>query len=80
MMVINIIAALVILVRGAIAVSHMLPGTPVLVRAGWLLLAIGAAAIMLAGGPPAWPNVILHCGIAMLVWRERRLPFFCEKK
>lgn len=79
-MILNVIAAFVILARGALAISHLCPGTPMRVRAGWILLAIAAAAVVLAGGTPAWPNVALHCGIAVLICFERRGPFFCEKK
>jgi 3-mercaptopyruvate sulfurtransferase SseA len=79
-MLINLLAALVILARASLVVSHQCAGTPLRVRAAWILVAVGAAAVMLAGGTPTWPNVALHSGIAVLVCLERRATFFCEKK
>ncbi|WP_317201499.1 hypothetical protein [Janthinobacterium sp.] len=80
MMHINLAAAAIVLVRGLLALNHMCPGTALRVRATWLLLTVGAAAVLLLGAPPTWPEVALHCGIAALVCVDRRAPIICESK
>lgn len=72
MMAINMAAAALVLLRGVIALNHMCPGTALGIRIVWLLLTASAAAVLLSGAAPAWPDVALHWGIAALVCIDRR--------
>lgn len=74
MMALNLAAAAIVLLRGLIALNHMCPGTALAVRVTWVLLTVGAAAVLLLGAAPAWPEVALHCGVAALVCCDRRNP------
>lgn len=78
MMQINLAAAVIVLVRGLLTLNQMCPGTDIVVRATWLLLTVAAAAVLLLGAPPTWPEVTLHCGIAALVCVHGRSPTICE--
>lgn len=73
MMTINIAAAAIVLVRGLFfALNNMRPQTDFGVRVAWLMLTVGAAAVLLSRHAPTWPEIILHCGIAALVCCDRR--------
>ena len=73
MMTINIAAAAIILVRGLFfALNNMRPETDFGLRLAWLMLTTGAAAVLLSGHMPTWPELILHCGVAALVCCDPR--------
>ena len=70
---IDMIAAALVLVRGLFfAINNMSRATDLHVRITWLLLTVGAAAVLLLSRTPHWPDVIFHCGIAALVYCDRR--------
>lgn len=76
MMTLNLAAALLVLLRGLFfAINNMCPLTGFGMRLAWVLLTLGAAAVLLLGRVPDWPELLLHCGIAVLVWCQRRSPF-----
>ncbi|MDC8756273.1 hypothetical protein [Janthinobacterium fluminis] len=75
----NMTAALLVLLRGVIALNHMCPGTGLAIRSAWLLLTASAAGVLLSGAAPTWPDVALHWGIAALVCIDRRGQI-CEVK
>ena len=69
-------AAAIVLARGLfVELNHMRPGTGSPIRITWIVLTAGAAAVMLFGVIPAWPEVLFHCGIAALVCIGRRSSF-----
>ncbi|MET3132853.1 ABC-type methionine transport system permease subunit [Oxalobacteraceae bacterium GrIS 1.11] len=72
MLTLNLMAAFIVLVCGLLALNRMCPRTALGIRATWLLLTVGAAAILLLGAPPAWPEVALHWSIAALACLDRR--------
>jgi hypothetical protein len=81
MQILNLLAAAIVLGGGVRAINHMCPGTALPIRATWLLLTIGAAAVLLAGlagGRPTWPDLALHWGIAALVCAGPRGLTFCS--
>ena len=41
-----------------------------------LAMLLSSAAVLLFGVTPAWPEVLLHCGIAALVCVDRRSSFW----
>jgi hypothetical protein len=67
MIILNIIAAVIVLARGVFALNHMGPCTSLLVRATWLVLTVAAAAVLLACAQPTWQALLLHWVIAVLV-------------
>lgn len=67
MLILNMLAAAIVLARGVYVLNRMCPRTALTVRATWLLLSIGAAAVLLAGARPTWPDLALHWGVAALV-------------
>lgn len=70
-------AAAIVLARGLFSeLNHMRPGTGHAIRITWIVLTAGAAAVLLYGVTPAWPEVLLHCGIAALVCVDRRSSFW----
>ena len=70
-------AAAIVLARGLFSeLNHMRPGTSTAIRITWIALTAGAAAVLLYGVTPAWPEVLLHCGIAALVCVDRRSAFW----
>ena len=76
MIAIDMVAAAVVLLRGLfVALNSMCPKTRFSIRITWILLTVGAAAVLLLSRSPAWPEVLLHCGVAALVCVDRRLPF-----
>lgn len=77
MIILNMIAAVIVLARGIFALNHMGPRTSLLVRATWLLLTVAAAAVLLACVQPTWPALLLHWGIAMLVCAVPRSLTIC---
>lgn len=73
---IDMAAAVIILLRGLFTeLNHMRPGTCNVIRITWIALTAGAAAVLLFGVAPAWPETLLHCGIAALVCVDRRSLF-----
>ncbi|CDG82099.1 hypothetical protein [Janthinobacterium agaricidamnosum] len=76
MMTLDLAAAALVLLRGLFfAINHMCPQTSLAIRIAWVWLTLGAAALLLLGRTPTWPELLLHCGIAVLVWCDRREPF-----
>ncbi len=75
MIALNLAAAFLVLVRGIVALNHMCPGTAPGIRIVWLLLTASAAAVLMSGAAPTWPDVALHWGIAALVCIDRRGQF-----
>ena len=74
---IDMAAAAIVLARGLfVELNHMRPGTGSPIRITWIVLTAGAAAVLLFGVTPAWPEVLLHCGIAALVCVDRRSSFW----
>lgn len=74
---IDMAAAAIVLARGLFAeLNHMQPCTSNAIRIAWIALTAGAAAVLLFGVTPAWPEVLLHCGIAALVCVDRRSSFW----
>ena len=74
---IDMAAAAIVLARGLFAeLNHMQPCTSNAIRITWIALTAGAAAVLLFGVTPAWPEVLLHCGIAALVCVDRRASFW----
>ncbi|WP_426057088.1 hypothetical protein [Janthinobacterium sp. PSPC2-1] len=74
---IDMAAAAIVLARGLFAeLNHMQPCTSNAIRITWIALTAGAAAVLLFGVTPAWPEVLLHCGIAALVCVNRRSSFW----
>ncbi|MEW6612720.1 MAG: hypothetical protein AB1409_08265 [Pseudomonadota bacterium] len=76
-----LLAAMVILVRAEPALNRMGRSTPILIRASFHLLALGAAAqivTILAGEVPSWPTAIVVVGAASLLVCERRLRVLCR--
>lgn len=74
---IDMAAATIVLARGLFAeLNHMQPCTSNAIRITWIALTAGAAAVLLFGVTPAWPEVLLHCGIAALVCVDRRSSFW----
>jgi hypothetical protein len=70
---IDMAAAAIVLARGLFAeLNHMQPCTSNAIRITWIALTAGAASVLLFGVTPAWPEVLLHCGIAALVCVDRR--------
>lgn len=73
MTIINMTAAALVLIRGLFfALNNMCPKTSFGIRATWVLLTSGAAAVLLLGHAPTWPEVVFHCGIAAMVYCDRR--------
>lgn len=76
MMFLDMIAAAIVLLRGLfVALNAMCPKTRLGIRLTWILLTAGAAAVLLVGRAPAWPEVLLHWGVAALVCVDRRTTF-----
>ena len=74
---IDMVAAAIVLARGLFSeLNHMRPCTSTAIRITWIALTAGAAAVLLYGVAPAWPEVLLHCGIAALVCVDRRSSFW----
>lgn len=78
MIVLNFLAAAVVVLRGLYVLNHMSKETSMPIRASWLVLTGGAAAVLLASAVPTWPEVALHLGVAALVVIDRRNPLFRE--
>ena len=78
MTILNLIAAAIVLARGVVALNHMCPRTGLPIRATWLLLTVAAAAVLLVGARPTWPELALHIGIAALVCIGPRGLIFCS--
>ncbi|MET3134604.1 hypothetical protein AAKU55_004904 [Oxalobacteraceae bacterium GrIS 1.11] len=75
MMLANMIAVAIVLIRGLfVALNNMCPKTCLAIRGAWVLLAVGAAGILLLDGEPGWPDLLLHCGIAALVCSDQTNP------
>lgn len=74
----NLLAAAIVLVRGLLAITSMCPGTPLAIRATWIVLTFGAAAIIMVGAPPDWLELLMRCGIAALVCAGPRGLTFCS--
>ena len=72
MLALNLMAAVIVLVCGLLALNRMCARTALGIRATWLLLTVCAAAILLLGTPPAWPEVVLHWNIAALACLDQR--------
>jgi hypothetical protein len=76
MMFLDMIAAGIVLLRGLfVALNAMCPKTCFSMRLTWILLTVGAAAVLLFGRTPAWPEVLFHFGVAALVCADRRTIF-----
>ena len=74
---IDMAAAAIVLARGLFAeLNPMQPCTSTVIRITWIALTAGAAAVLLFGVTPAWPEVLLHSGIAALVCFDRRSSFW----
>lgn len=72
--IIALIAGGIILWRSEPALNRMGPGTPTLIRLAFLLLTLGAIALViyvLAGNIPDSATVLLTAGLAMLLFCER---------
>lgn len=69
-------ACVVIFVRAEPAINRMGADAPVLLRLAFVLLAAGSISgfvFIVAGHVPAWQDLILTCGIAVLLLCERRI-------
>lgn len=76
MMILDMVAAAIVLMRGLfVALNAMCPKTRLTIRVTWILLTVGAAAVLLMGQAPNWPEVLFHWGIAALVCADRRSVF-----
>lgn len=72
-MTLDMVAAAIVLLRGLfVALNAMCPQTRMSIRLPWILLTVGAAAVLLLGRAPGWPEVLFHCGIAVMVCADRR--------
>lgn len=78
MIILNLLAAAVVVLRGLYVLNHMGKRTGMLIRASWLVVTGGAAAVLLTSSAPTWPEVMLHLGIAALVMLDRRNPLLHE--
>lgn len=70
------LAATIILARAESALNRMSRCTPILIRGSFLLLAVGAAYLILsilAGDVPGGAALILAAGVAMLLVCEQRM-------
>lgn len=73
MMALDMCAAAIVLLRGLfVALNAMCPKTRLSIRLTWILLTVGAAAVLLLSRSPAWPEVLFHWGMAALVCADRR--------
>ena len=73
MMTLDMVAAAIVLLRGLfVALNAMCPKTRLSIRLTWILLTVGAAAVLLLGQAPGWPEVLFHCGVAVMVCADRR--------
>ena len=73
MIFLDMVAAGIVLLRGLfVALNAMCPKTRLAMRFTWILLTVGAAAVLLVGRAPAWPEVLFHWGVAALVCADRR--------
>lgn len=73
MMILDMVAAAIVLMRGLfVALNAMCPKTRLAMRLTWVLLTAGAAAVLLLGRAPGWPEVLLHWGVVALVCADRR--------
>ena len=75
-----LVAAVVIIVRTEPALNRMSRCTPLLIRAAFHLLTLGAIAqivFILDGDVPTWPMAIVCAGVAVLLICERRLRVLC---
>lgn len=80
MMVLDMCAAAIVLLRGLfVALNAMCPKTRLSIRWTWILLTMGAAAVLLLSRSPAWPEVLFHWGVAALVCFDRRNIFLMEQ-
>lgn len=71
-------ACLVIIFRAEPVLNRMSRCTPILIRAAFLLIVVGAAGAVLCillGDVPPWPAVIGALGTAALLFCERRLRY-----
>jgi len=73
MMTLDMVAAAIVLLRGLfVALNAMCPKTRLSIRLTWILLTLGAAAVLLLGRAPGWPEVLFHWGVAVMVCADRR--------
>lgn len=72
----NTVASTIVLWSAICATNHMCRQTTFLVRAAYIMLGVGAAAVLLAPGylgrPPTWAELLLICGLALLSIGDRR--------
>lgn len=78
MQILNLLAAAIVLVRGLLAITHMCPGTPLVIRAAWIVLTFSAIATIMVGAPPDWLELLMRCSIAALVCAGPRALIFCS--
>lgn len=79
---VTLVASAAIIIRAEPALNRMSPGTPILARLAFLLLAVGAAALgifSLFGYVPSVAEVILLIGAALLLCLPRRIEVVCPK-
>lgn len=75
-----LVTASVIIFRAEPALNRMSPGTPLMIRASFHLLTLGAVAeiaFVLVGDVPSWPAAIMTAGVALLLICEKRLRILC---
>ena len=73
MMFLDMAAAAIVLLRGLfVALNAMCSKTRLSIRLTWILLTVGAAAVLLLGRAPGWPEVLFHWGVAAMVCADRR--------
>lgn len=73
MIFLDMVAVGIVLLRGLfVALNAMCPKTCLAMRLSWILLTVGAAAILLLGRASTWPEVLFHWGVAALVCADRR--------
>lgn len=73
---INIVAAVIILVRSLIVLNEMGRNTRPPIRMGYILLSIGAFVSLIDPifhpSHTGWPEVAINCGIACIILANRR--------
>jgi hypothetical protein len=74
--IVNSIAVLTILILALNGANRMTKSTRFQIRMGYILAAVGAFSVLVAPlfgmTQPAWPQVAVHSGVAMMMWCSRR--------
>lgn len=74
--IVNSIAVLAILIMALNSANRMSKSTRFQIRIGYILAAVGAFSILVAPlfgmSQPAWPQVAVHSGVALVMWCGRR--------